>query len=132
MRVSPWIGPKSKIGPKNALKIWEQARPLQRSLGPSGPKMPKESRKCLPGPPARDPKKSPKSPGTLQKHSPDTFRRLSGDFRDCPRDFFETFWGPGAGGAGRHFRGSFGISGPEGPRYLCKGRAGSQLKYLVL
>ena len=86
--------------------------------------MPKKSRKCLPGP--RDPKKSPESPGTLQKHSPDTFRRLSGDFPDCPRDFLETFWGPGAGGPGRHFRDFFGISGPKGPGDLCKGLAGSQ------
>ena len=39
---------------------------------------------------------------------------------------FGDFWGPGAGGPGRHFRDFFGISGPEGPRDLCKGRAGSQ------
>ena len=44
------------------------------------------------------------------------------------RDFLETFGVPGAGGPGRHFRDSFGISGPEGPRDLCKGRAGSQTK----
>ena len=163
--------------------------------------MPKESRKCL-----RTPKTLKKVSGTLQKHSPDTFRRLSGDFPDCPRDFFETFcqvrkvaerkfpeffefssrilprillrifpeffeefscfvswetetrknspkflaifqckiprqtrkkiftkffwragkvtfWGPGAGGTGRHFRDSFGISGQESKGDLCKGRA---------
>ena len=31
---------------------WEPARPLQRSLGPSGLEMPKKSPKCLPKPPA--------------------------------------------------------------------------------
>ena len=76
----------------------------------------------------QDPKKSPKSPGALQKHSPDTFRRLYRDLPDCPRDFFETFWGPGAGGPERRFGDFFGISGPEGPGDLCKGRAGSQYK----
>ena len=29
------------------------------------------------------------------------------------QDFWEDFWGPGAGGLGRHFRDFFGISGPE-------------------
>ena len=62
-------------------------------------------------------KKSQKSPGTLQKHSPDTFRRLSGDLPDCPRDFFETFWGLGAGGPGDIFKifWHFGPGGPERP-----------------
>ena len=64
------------MGPES----WEPARPLQRSLGPS----------LEMSPPAKLSKKS----GTLQKHSPDTFQRLSGDFPDCPRDFFETFGGP--------------------------------------
>ena len=40
-----------------------------------------------------------------------TVREVSGEspesvwrvFLDCPRDFLETFWGPGAGGPGRHF-----------------------------
>ena len=35
-----------------------------------------------------------------------------------------------AGGLGRHFRDFFGISGLEGPRDLCKGRAGSQFSGL--
>ena len=110
---------------------WEPARPLQGSLGAEGPEMPKKSRKCLenvskmssgPGTPTSLQKVS----GTVRKDSFDTFRRLSGDFPDRSRDFLETFRGPGAGGPGRHFRDFFGISGPKGPRDLCKGRAGSQ------
>ena len=105
---------------------WEPARPLQRSLGPSGLEMPKKSRKCLPGPPAPGPQKvSKKSRGQSGK-SPESLGKVSGEcFWSIP-DFLETFWGPGAGGPGRHFRDLFGISGPEGPRDLCKGRAGSQ------
>ena len=95
---------RSALGPKCRTS-------LEMSLGASGPGTPKSLQK---------------SPGTLQKHSPNTFRRLSGDLPDCPRDFFETFWGPGAGGPGKHFRDFFGISGSEGPGDLCKGRAGSQ------
>ena len=106
--------------------VGNQPAPYRGLSAPPGPKYRKSLENVSRGLRPRDPKKSPKSPGTLQKHSPDTFRRLSEDFPDCPRDFFETFWGPGAGGPGRHFRDSFGISGPEGPRDLCKGRAGSQ------
>ena len=110
----------------NVPRIGNQPAPYRGLSGPPGPKCRKSlenvSRDLRP----RAPKKSPKSPGTLQKHSPDTFRRLSGDLPDCPRDFFETFGGLGAGGLGRHFRDFFGISGAEGPRDLCKGRAGSQ------
>ena len=104
------------------------ARPLQRSLEPLGPEMPKKSRKCLPGPLAPEPRKVSKksSLGTVGKDSFDTFRRLSGHFPDCSRDFLETFRGSGAGGPGRNFRDFFGISGPKDPRDLCKGRAGSQ------
>ena len=39
------------------------------------------------------PKNLQKVLGTVQKHSPDTFRRLSRDVPDCPRDFLEAFWG---------------------------------------
>ena len=38
--------------------------------------------------------KNPKSLEHGQKHSPDTFRRVSGDFPDCPRDFWRLFQGP--------------------------------------
>ena len=68
-----------------------------------------------------------------------TVREVSGESRESVwRVFLEysgTFWrlfgGPGAGGPGRHFRDFFGISGPEGPRDLCKGRAGSQYTIVV-
>ena len=39
------------------------------------------------------PRKSPRSLGTVPKILSNTFRRLSGDFPDCPRDFLETFLG---------------------------------------
>ena len=96
-------------------KPCERASPLQRSRnaekvskmspGASGPRTPKSLQKVS---------------GTVQKDSFD----ISEDFPDCSRDFLETFRGSGAGGPGRHFRDSFGISGPKGPRDLCKGRAG--------
>ena len=38
----------------------------------------------------------------------------------------ETLQGSGAGRPGRHSRDFFGISGPKGPKDLCKGRVGSQ------
>ena len=57
--------------------------------------------------------------------SPESVWRV---FWDCPRDFLETFSGSRAGGFGRHFRDFFGLSGPEGVRDPCKGRAGSQQK----
>ena len=74
------------------------------------------------------PKKSQKSLGD----SPASLRRLS---RKCLesvfgvfRDYLDTFGGPGASGPERHFRDFFGISGPEGLRDLCKGRALSGTK----
>ena len=103
---------------------WEPARPLQRSLGPSGPEIPKKSRKCLPGPPAPGPQK-------VSKQSKNTLQTLSGDSpetsRTAPETFLRLFGASGAGGPERHFRDFFGISGPEGARDLCKGRAGSQI-----
>ena len=63
------------------------------------------------------PKSLQKVSGTVRKDSSDTFRRLSGDFSDCSRDILEAFRGSGV-------RDFFGISGPTGPRDLCKGRAG--------
>ena len=110
-------------------KVGNQPAPLQRSLGPSGPEIKKKVSKMSPG------ASGPGTPKSLKKVS-GTVREVSGEspesvwrvFLDCPRDFLETFWGPGAGGPGRHFRDFFGISGPEGPRDLCKGRAGSQAK----
>ena len=55
--------------------------------------------------------------------SPESVERV---FSDCSGDFLETFRGSGAGGPGRHFRDFLGISGPKGPRDLCKGQAGLQ------
>ena len=109
------------------LFVWEPARPLQGSLGPSGPEMPKKSRKCLSGPPAWDPervsKKSGRSPKTLSRHFPETLQRLP---RLFPRLFGDSFGLPGRR-PGRHFRDFFGFSGPPGLRDPCKGQAGSQL-----
>ena len=100
------------------LFYWEPARPFQRSLGPFGPEMPKRSRKCLPGPPAPESRKVSKKSREQSGKSPESLRRVSKEsFQTVP----ETFW--------RHFRDLFGISGPKGPRDLCKGRAGSQFLY---
>ena len=46
------------------------------------------------------PKSFQKVLGTDRKHSSVTFRRLSEDFPDCPRDFLETCRGSGAGAPG--------------------------------
>ena len=54
------------------LKNWEPARPLQVSLGPFRPEMPKKSRKYLPGRP------SPGTPKSLQEVSM-TVREVSGE-----------------------------------------------------
>ena len=103
---------------QNCPKPWEPARPLDGSLGPSGPEMPKKSRKCLSEPLAQDPEKVFKKSGgqsknTLQTLS-ETLRRLP---RLSPRLFGHfKFWGPMAGDRGRHFRDFFGILGPEGRR----------------
>ena len=65
--------------------------------------MPKMSRKCLPGPPARTPEKPPTSPATVQKHSPrpfpETLQRLPRP-RLSPRlfgDFSGVLWPEGPG-----------------------------------
>ena len=106
---------------------WEPARPLQRSLGPSGPEIPKKSRKCLPGPPAPGPQKvSKKSRGQSGK-SPESLRKVSGEcFWTVPGTFWRLKCLPGPEAPGDILVYFFGISGPEGPRDLCKGRAGSQ------
>ena len=59
-----------------------------------------ESRKCLPGPPAPEPRKvSKKSRAQSEK----TISTLSGVLSDCSRDLLETFRGSGAGGPGDIF-----------------------------
>ena len=127
---------------------WEPARPLQGSRALRTRNTEKVS-KMSPGPLAGTPKKSwGQSKNTLQtlsgdfpdrawdsletffsrswagrpgRHSPDTFRRLSRPCLGLFGDFFSRSW---AGRPGRHFRDFLGISGPEGPRAPCKGRAG--------
>ena len=105
---------------------WEQARPLQRSLGPFGPEMPKKSRKCLLGPLALEPPISlPKVSGTVWEvcgESPGSVERV---FSDCSQDFLETFRGSGPEAPGDIFETFSAFQGPKGPRDLCKGRAGS-------
>ena len=100
----------------------KQPRPLQRSVGPFRPEMPKKSRKCFPGPPAPEPRKvlkksreqSAKSPESLRKVSKECFfglfPRLFGDFSGFrgrrPRETFSRLF--------RHFR-------PEGPERPLQG-----------
>ena len=72
----------------------ERARPLQRSLGPFAPEMPKKSRECLRGLRPRNP--SPKSLQRVSKESfrtvPETFWRLFGvPGPEAPGDILETF-----------------------------------------
>ena len=51
------------------------------------------------------------SPLMVKGYSPDTFRRLSGDFPDCPQDFLES-----------HGQRPFSASGPEGVPNFRHGR----------
>ena len=93
MQEKNWAGATSQL---------ETSLPLtDRGLsGPPGPKCRKSLENV-----SRGPKKSPKRPGTLQKHSPDTFwrvlRRLAGL---SPRLFLRLFGVPGASSPTRHFR----------------------------
>ena len=99
-----------KLWRKNLSTIWEPARPLQRSLGPFRPEIPKKSRKCLPGPPAPEPRKVskifkslgnnlgslPRVSGKCRKSLFGLFARLFGDFSGFPgrrprETFYETF-----------------------------------------
>ena len=80
--------------------------------GSSGPKCRKSLENVSLGLRPRDPRKVSEECQELSEiHSPDTFRRLSGDFPDCSQDFLETC----RGGLERHFRDFFGIFGPEEP-----------------
>ena len=86
-------------------KFCNPARPLQESPGPSGPGIPKESQKSLPGLPAPGSKKCPKqsrnslrSLKTVYFETPETvsrlFRTLFGPRgRKAPGDSFETLSG---------------------------------------
>ena len=79
------------------------------------------------------------SPGGLRPRDPKYLKKVSGTVREVSGEFSEsvwrvflecsgTFWGPRPEARGRHFRDSFGISGP---RDLCKGQAGAQHKKAV-
>ena len=89
--------------------------------------MPKKSRKCLPGPPAPEPRKVSKK---SQEQSEKTLSTLSGDSPVTSQTIAETFsrlFGePGPEAPGDIYETFSVISGPSGPRDLCKGRAGSQ------
>ena len=83
-------------GAENYLKSWEPARPLQRSPGPFGPKMPKKSRKCLQVPPAPGPQREVSGMWSVFWSVPGLFGNSLGSRGRRP---------------GRRFRDSFGISG---------------------
>ena len=104
--------------PLLAPAAWEPARPLQGSLA-SDPKCRKILENVSRGLRSGDTKKSPK---TVWEVSRKCLESVFGLFPD----FLGSFSGSQAGGPGRHSRDFFGISGPEGPRDPCKGRAGSQ------
>ena len=112
------------ISDENMVRIGNRPARLQRSL-PPGPKCRKSLENVSRGLQPRDPKKSPESlggsPKTLSRHFPETLRRL-------PLRLFGGF----LGSRGLHFRDFFGISGPNGLRGLCKGRAGSQGEKAIL
>ena len=106
---SGWEG---SVAPRKVLTC-EPSRELQESLGPSGPEIPKKSEKGLPGPPAAGSQKVwKKSRSSPEKSGKSLENVSSGLFRD----FFQTFWDPGAG---RPFSDFWGISGPEGPKDSC-------------
>ena len=113
---------------EHATMLGNQPAPYRGLAGPPGLKCRKSLQKYLSGPPAPAPQKSlPKVPGTLQKHSPDTFRRLSGDLPDCPRDSFGDFLVSRGRRPRETFSRLFRHFGPfDSPGDLCKGRAGSQ------
>ena len=71
---------------------------------------------------------TPKSLKKVSGMSPESLRKVSGEcFWSVPGLFGDFLGSWGRRPRETFFRDSFGISGPEGPRDLCKGRAGSQL-----
>ena len=91
------------------LSCWEPACPLQGSLRHFGPEMLKESRKCLPGPPAPEPGKVSKKSWGQSEH---TLLILSGDSMQTSWTVPETFWR------------LFGVLGPEAPGDIFKTLSG--------
>ena len=104
------------------MSIGNQLAPCRGLPGPPGPKC----RKMSPGASGPEmPKKSQKSLGD----SPASLRRVSGKCLLSVLGLFGDFLGSRGQRPWGHFRDFFGISGPEGPGDLCKGRAGSQNVY---
>ena len=96
-------------------KNWEPARPLQRSLGPSGPEMPKESRKCLPSPPAAGPQKVSKRSRGQSGKSPESLRKVSGECFWSVLGLFGDFLGSRRRRPRKTFSRLFRHFGPGGP-----------------
>ena len=107
--------------------------PYRDLSGPSVPKCRKSLENVSWGFWPRNPEKSPKGLG----NNLGSLRRVSGKRRKSlvglfPRNFLEKFRGSGARGPRRHFRDFHGLSGPKGPRDLCKGQAGWEQCMLLL
>ena len=80
---------RTQKSPGKTTENGEPARPLQRSLGPSWPEMPKKSRDVsrhpAPGTPESLQRVPEHSKNTFTRHFPETLRRLAGLSRDfCP------------------------------------------------
>ena len=80
-RIPPWPRGRGRIdqGPLSSYlnqRVGNQPAPYKGLSGPRA-RNAEKSRNYLPGPPAWDPEKVSKKSGKIQKHSPDTFRRLS-------------------------------------------------------
>ena len=99
-----------------------QPAPYRGLSGPSGPKCRKSLENVSRALRPQNPEKSPKSLG-----SPESLLKVSKEsFQTVPESFWRLLGVPGARGPGRHFRDFSSVSGPKGPRDLCRGRAGSQ------
>ena len=105
-----------------SMGVANQPAPYRGLSGPKRPRCRKSLKNVSWGLRPRNPEESPKSlTNNLKRvfrHFPKTLRRLL--------RLFPGLLGSGARGPRRHFRDFFGISGPKGPRDLCKGWAGSQ------
>ena len=92
IRAKCWTTPRQvNMQGRTAHFAWEPARPLQRSFGPSGPEMPKKSRKCLPLRPAPAPQKVSKVSVTVWEvsgESPESVLRVFSEWGKHFRDFF--------------------------------------------
>ena len=112
-------------------KFGNQPAPCRGLPGPPGPKCRKSLENVSWGLLFWDPKKSQKKSGGQSGKSQESLRKVSGECFWSVPGLFGDCLGSGPG-PGRHFRDFFGISGPEGPGDLCKGRAGSQYQIYLL